>query len=131
MPPVSAVVQSVSNVSVYVLALRDALIPSKNPNPQTHNQKSHTACHMQKPTVQKGMHMQLLDSIPAWLLAAVCVKSLPGVHSQPWTQEEGWEGDNFKSKHRAYADLVLYICRARCKTKTFRAADRSSRLHPS
>lgn len=53
-------------------------------------------------------------------LAAVWWKSLPGAHSQPWTQEaEGWEGDNFKSKHhQAYVDLAPSICRARRTTKT-------------
>lgn len=59
-------------------------------NPRAHNRKAHT-CHIKESSQLKGMHMQPLDSLSlseAWL-AAVWLKSLPGVHSQPWTQEEG------------------------------------------
>lgn len=69
------------------------------------NRKAHKASlplcaktHTQKKP--QGMHTQPLDPVSeAWLLQ----KSLPGVHSEAWTQEKRVRGGrNFKSKHRAY-----------------------------
>lgn len=38
------------------------------------------------------------------------LKSLPGVHSQPWTQEEGWEGETSKVNTRLIWASSIYIC---------------------
>lgn len=71
---------------------------SCHPHPLTENRstgsyrKAHT-WHTQKAHSQKARSLWTLSE--AWL-DAVWLKSLPGVHNQPWTQEEGWEGETSK-----------------------------------
>lgn len=68
----------------------------------------------------------------AWL-AAVCLKSLPGVHSQPWSQEEGWEGETKRVNTRLmWAKYIhLHLEKGKQDAKQEGSSYWSARRHPS
>lgn len=88
------------------------LIPSQKTDPHAHNRKAHT-CHTHKAHSKKKKQActhSLWSVSEAWLGLQSVLKSLPGVHSQPWTQEEGWEGETSKVNTQAYMGPAIYIC---------------------
>lgn len=94
----------------------------------------HIATHSQSTQLKKKRrHAHSASGLylrPGWLQSVL--KSLPGVHSQPWTREEGWGGRNFKSKHRAYmgqpytsatwGNKTLKWCKTRGPTSSYWSA---------
>lgn len=111
------------------------LILSQKTDPQAHNRKAHSYT-LTKHSVKKKRKRRHAHSAsglylrPGWLQSVL--KSLPGVHSQPWTREEGWGGRNFKSKHRAYmgqpytsatwGNKTLKWCKTRGPTSSYWSA---------
>lgn len=64
--------------------------PSQKTHPRAHTSEAH-AEHTGRSGGERKATPPLDTIAEAWL-AAVCPQSLPGVHSQPWTQEGGSVG---------------------------------------